>query len=260
VATTVLSSLAPERRPRLPAGPLIRATYANLRSSPRLVLRLLAPWYFVVVAIAAIRLAIGHWLGFGSHYDAWLSQLASGAAFLGGFFIALHWNRVILVRKGVPQARIFSLRALRFLAMLAVAAALVLLFGAAAVGSLAILGDWRALSSIHLGLLLLIALMFAAARLVPVLALASVDYPGSELLQALRLTRGQSLTLFQGVFAVAIPALLLRGVMLLLAFMIGHPVATIAFDVLATGFTFLAVTLASTFGALAYVVLADHRP
>ena len=34
---------------------------------------------------------------------------------------------------------------------------------------------------------LLIALMFAAARLVPVLALASVDYRGSELIQAIRL-------------------------------------------------------------------------
>lgn len=259
MSTTALASLAPDRRPRLPAGPLIRATYANLRSSPKLVLRLLAPWYFVVVVVAAIRL-VGHWTGFGVGYDAWLTKLAAGAAFLGGFFIMVHWNRVILVRKGVPQARILSLRALRFLAMLAVSAALVLLFGAAAVGSLAILGDLRALSTIHLGLLLLIALMFAAARLVPVLALASVDYRGSELIQAIRLTRGQSLTLFQGVFAVAVPALLLRGVMLLLAFLIGHPVAAIAFDVLATGFTFLAVTLASTFGALAYVALADHRP
>jgi len=199
VPTTALASLATDRRPRLPAGPLIRATYANLRSSPLLVLRPLAPWYSVVVMVACIRL-VGHWTEFGAGYDAWLSKLAAGAAFLGGFFIMVHWNRVILVRKGVPQARILSLRALRFLAMLAIAAALVLVFGAAAVGSLAVLG------------------------------------------------------------AVPTPASLLRGVMLLIAFIIGHPVATIVFDALATGFTFLAVTLASTFGALAYAALADHRP
>jgi len=90
---------------------------------------------------------------------------------------------------------------------------------------------------------------------VPVLALASVDYPGSELIQAVRLTRGQSLTLFQGIFAVVVPALLLRGVMLLLGLLVGHPAATIAFDALGTGFTFLAVALAATFGALAYTAL-----
>lgn len=255
MTTTALASAAPERRPRLPAVPLIRACYANLRSSPLLVLRLLAPWYFVIALVAALRLSIGLWIGFGTHYDAWLVQIASGAAFLGGFFIAVHWNRVILERHGVPQARIFSLRALRFLAMLAVAAALVLLFGIVAVGTLGLIGNLRALSAIHLGLLLLIALMFGAARLVPVLALASVDYPGSEIVQSIRLTRGQSLTLFQGVLAVAIPALILRNAMLLLAFIFKHPVATIAFDALATGFTFLAVTLAATFGALSYVAL-----
>ncbi len=43
--------------------------------------------------------------------------------------------------------------------------------------------------------------------------------------------------------------------MLLLALIIKHPVATIAFDALATGFTFLAVALASTFGALSYAAL-----
>jgi hypothetical protein len=254
VATTVLSSQPQVRRPRLPAGPLIRAAYANLRSNPLLVLRLLAPWYSVVLCVAALRM-VAWWLGLGGQFDAWLTKIAAGATFLGGFFIAVHWNRVILERHGVPQARIFSLRALRFLAMLAVAAALVLIFAAAVVGSLAILGDPRSLSAIHLGLLLLIALMFAAARLVPVLALASVDYPGSELIQAVRLTRGQSLTLFQGVFAVAVPALLLRGVMLLLGLIFQHPAAAIVFDALAVGFTFLAVVLTATFGALSYVAL-----
>jgi hypothetical protein len=254
-------------RARLALGQIIRGSYGNVFARPGVFLARLAPWYSVIVAITVARLLQGTLNGFDTGYMMWLGRIATGAEFVGALFFAVHWNRVTLLREGVAQAPLFSLRALRFLAMLAVTAVLVALFATGAVGLIAVFGNLRAMYHVHLGLVLLILLVFGAARLLPTLALASVDYRGSELVAALRLTRGYGLALFQGIFAVAIPALVGRSAMLLLARLIDGPATLIVFQMLAAAFTFLAVALGIGFAAHAYIALsrldgagsADHR-
>jgi len=268
MAMSLSSPRAADRpRPRLPLGQIVRASYRAVLGHPREFLARVMPWYSVVIAIAVARLLQGIFNDFGTDYVIWLGRVGFLAEFVGALFFAVHWNRAVLLREGVAQAPILSLRALRFLAMLAVAAVLIGLFATGAVGLIAIFGNWRAMYHVHLGLILLILLIFGAARLLPTLALASVDYRGSELMAALRLTRGHALALFQGIFAVAIPPLLGRSVMVLLAKLFDDPAAFVVFQMLAAGFTFLAVALGIGFGAHVYVELskldpsrsADHR-
>lgn len=255
MTSTVAPSLSQRPAQPLAVTPMTRATYASVFRHKRALLRSVGPWFAVVAALGIAQALRGHFHGFDSEHAIWLSRLANVATGLGGLFIAVNWNRTVLLRLGVPQAPIFSLRALRFMAMLLVVAALVALFGYLAVGSLALLGNVRAVPPIHLGLMLLIALMFAAARLLPTLALASIDYPGSELFAALRLTRGYSLPLFQGIFCAAVPALIARGVMQLVAFIIGGKLAATLFGILGALFMFLAVVLATSYAALAFIQL-----
>lgn len=247
-------------RARLPLGPIIRASYASVFRHPGVYWQRLAPWFSVIVAITVARLLQGIVYGFETNYMVWLGRAAIAAEFIGPLFFAVHWNRIILQREGIPQAPILSLRALRFLAMLAVMAVLVGAFATGAVGLITIFGNIRAVYHVHLGLLLLILLVFGAARLLPTLALASVDYRGSELMASLRLTRGHGLTLFQGIFAVVIPALVGRSVMTLLARLIDGPIVMIVFQMLAAAFTFLAVALGTSLGAYIYMALREGGP
>jgi hypothetical protein len=255
-----LSTPAESGGARLAIGPIVRAAYADVLAHPREFLRRFMPWYSVVIALAIARLLQGEINGYGTGYVAWLARIAYIAEFLGALFFAVHWNRVILLRAGVPQAPILSLRALKFLAMLAVAAVLVGAFATGAVGLIALFGNLRAMYHVHLGLVLLILLAFGAARLLPTLALASVDYRGSELVQALKLTRGHGLALFQGIVAAAIPPLVGRSVMVLLAKLLDSPAAIVVLQLLAASFTYLAVALGIGLGAHAFVELRRLAP
>ena len=127
-------------------------------------------------------------------------------------------------------------------------------------GLIALFGNLRAMYHVHLGLVLLILLAFGAARLLPTLALASVDYRGSELVQALKLTRGHGLALFQGIVAAAIPPLVGRSVMVLLAKLLDSPAAIVVLQLLAASFTYLAVALGIGLGAHAFVELRRLAP
>lgn len=264
-----LSTPADALTQRLPLGRIVRASYADVFHHKREYWRRFMPWFSVVIAITVARLLQGEFIGYGTEFVRLLGRLAYLAEFVGALYFAVHWNRVILLREGVPQAPILSLRAMRFLAVLAVEAMLVAAFATGAVGLIAIFGNLRAMYHVHLGLLLLILLVLGAARLLPTLAIASVDYRGSELAAALRLTRGHWLGLFQGIFAVAIPALVGRSVVVLLARLFDdHHWFVVVSQMLAAGFTFLAVALTIGLGAHAYIALArldreglaDHRP
>jgi hypothetical protein len=253
-----LSTQTGAARHRLPLGRIVRASYADVLAHPYVFLRRFMPWFSVVIALTVARLLQGEINGYETDYVRWLGRVAYLGEFIGALFFAVHWNRVILLREGVPQAAIMSLRALRFLAMLAVVAVLVGAFATGAAGLIAILGNLRAMYHVHLGLVLLILLAFGAARLLPTLALASVDYRGSELFQALKLTHSHGLALFQGIFAVAIPPLLGRSVMVLLARVIDAPAGIVVLQMLAAGFTFLAAALAISLGAHAYIALIER--
>jgi len=253
---------------RLPLSQIVRASYADVFHHPREFWWRFIPWFSVVIAIAIARLLQGEFIGYGTEFVRMLGRIGYLAEFMGALYFAVHWNRVILLREGVPQAPIFSLRALRFLGVLAVVAMLVAAFATGAVGLIAIFGNLRAIYHVHLGLMLLILLVLGAARLLPTLALASVDYRGSELAAALRLTRGHWLTLFQGIFAVAIPPLIGRSVIVLLAKLFDDSAAfVVVAQMMAASFTFLAVALGISLGAHVYVALArldssglaDHR-
>jgi len=252
-----LSTPAAAHAQRLTLGQIVRASYADVFQHPREFGRRFMPWFSVVIAIVVARLLQGEFIGYGTPFMSMLARVGYLAEFMGALYFAVHWNRVILLREGVPQAPIMSLRAMRFLAVLAVCAMLVGAFATGAVGLIAIFGNLRGMYHVHLGLILLILLILGAARLLPTLALASVDYRGSELAAALRLTRGHWLTLFQGIIAVAIPALIGRSVVVLLARLFDdHPAFVVVSQMLAAGCTYLAVALTISLGVHAYIALA----
>lgn len=245
----------------LPLRNVVLATYATVLTGLGPFATRLAPWYGMIALAALLRIVLGIGLGFETPAIAWLDRLWTGLGFLAGLLFALSWNRAILLRQGIGQDSPRQRRTFHFLALVIALAAAALASGFVAVALVSLLGAIGlvpradSLPAALLGIVGLLGAAFAAARLLPALALAALDYPGSSLAAAYRLTRGHGALLFAGLLAVLVPALLARSLFVLLATLTGDPASETVLRLIATGFTFLAVALGTGFGACSFIAL-----